>query len=136
MSVPPELLEVLQEWMTKAEGDFRLAQYAVKMKPEDCPFDAICFHCQQAIEKYLKALQIYLGIDPPKTHKIDELLELLPERYRPRLTEREQEILTDYAVISRYPGGPVVGSEEANEALELACRVRREEKRHGRENCK
>src|SRR5579872_46199 len=113
MSVPPELIEVLQQWMAKAESDYAIARHAMQMKPEDCPFDMICFHCQQVVEKYLKMLHIFLGIDPPRTHKVDALFDLLPENMRPMLAEREQEILSDYAVINRYPGSPVVGSTEA-----------------------
>jgi HEPN domain-containing protein len=124
MSEPPELIEVLQQWMAKAEGDYAVAEHTLQMKPEDCPFDMICFHCQQVVEKYLKTLQVFLGIDPPRTHKVDILLDLLPEESRPVLTEREQETLSDYAVINRYPGSPLLGSAEANEALRLARQVR------------
>ncbi len=124
MSAPPELIEVLQQWIGKAESDYIVAQHAMQLKPEDCPFDVICFHCQQVVEKYLKILQIFLGVDPPKTHMIDELLALLPKSFHPTLSEKEQEILNDYAVISRYPGGPIVGSPEAIEALRLAGHIR------------
>ena len=124
MSAPPELIEVLQQWIAKAEGDYAVAKNTLQMKPEDCPFDIICFHCQQAVEKYLKSLQVALGIDPPKTHKIDLLLNLLSEQTRPALTEREQESLSDYAVSHRYPGSPILGSMEAVEALRLTEQIR------------
>jgi len=49
---------------------------------------------------------------------------LLPEESRPDLSEIEQETLTDYAVINRYPGSPVVGATEAAEAVRLAGKIR------------
>jgi hypothetical protein len=46
--------------------------------PEGCPFDTVCFHCQQAVEKYLKALLTLLGIPAPRTHDLEVLHKLLP----------------------------------------------------------
>ena len=40
---------------------------------EDCPYDTVCFHTQQCVEKYLKALLTYLSIDFPKIHDVGEL---------------------------------------------------------------
>ena len=46
-------------WVGKAEDDYRAAQLlALSSKPLH---DQICFHCQQAAEKYLKALLEELG---------------------------------------------------------------------------
>ena len=44
-----------QEWIEKAEGDYRTAlrERRVRRRPNH---DAVCFHAQQCIEKYLKAL--------------------------------------------------------------------------------
>src|SRR5262249_1884728 len=39
--------------------------------------DAACFHCQQAAEKYLKALLKELGLVVPRTHELNKLLNLL-----------------------------------------------------------
>jgi HEPN domain-containing protein len=42
--------ELAREWMHKAEHDIGMAELALGNKPEYT--DAICFHCQQAAEKY------------------------------------------------------------------------------------
>ncbi|MEO0520366.1 MAG: HEPN domain-containing protein [Cyanobacteria bacterium P01_A01_bin.116] len=45
---------ITQEWVSKAEGDFLTAQR--ELQAESKPnYDAVCFHSQQCIEKYLKA---------------------------------------------------------------------------------
>jgi HEPN domain-containing protein len=43
------------EWVAKAEEDFDLAKRERAVSPKPA-FDAICFHAQQAAEKYLKAV--------------------------------------------------------------------------------
>jgi HEPN domain-containing protein len=42
--------DVVQEWVSKAEGDYRTAnrEFAVTDEPN---FDAVCYHAQQCIEK-------------------------------------------------------------------------------------
>jgi len=43
-----------REWVRKAEGDWQVANHeAAEASPVN---DAVCFHCQQCAEKYLKAL--------------------------------------------------------------------------------
>lgn len=48
------LNELVEEWIYKAEGDYKVALR--EYKSEDPNYDAICFHIQQCIEKYLKAI--------------------------------------------------------------------------------
>jgi HEPN domain-containing protein len=47
--------EVVEEWIAKAEGDFRTAsrELVVVDRPN---YDAVCFHAQQCIEKLMKAV--------------------------------------------------------------------------------
>jgi HEPN domain-containing protein len=62
------------EWMDIAEEDFYSAQLlnqAVIRKP----YEIICYHCAQAIEKYLKGYLTYNGDLPEKTHNLLLLLE-------------------------------------------------------------
>ena len=45
---------ITEEWVNKAEGDFATAQREIQV--ENMPnYDAVCFHSQQCLEKYLKA---------------------------------------------------------------------------------
>ncbi len=48
--------KLVKEWLQKADPDIRLAEFLLT---ENTPFlDAAAFHCQQAVEKYLKAFLI------------------------------------------------------------------------------
>ena len=63
------------QWVLKAEDDIESARtLAALAKPKR---DAACFHCQQAAEKYLKALLQEIGLAVPRTHKLEDLLDLL-----------------------------------------------------------
>jgi HEPN domain-containing protein len=79
MNVPPEVVEVLRQWVRKAEHDLEAANRIMAVA-EGCPFDTVCFHCQQAAEKYLKCLLTYLGIQAPRTHDLKALAALPYER--------------------------------------------------------
>ena len=45
--------KLTREWVRKAEADYRLA--AKLAADKESFYDQLCFHCQQAAEKYLKA---------------------------------------------------------------------------------
>ena len=81
MNVPPEVVEVLRQWVRKAEHDLEAANRIMAIE-EGCPFDTVCFHCQQAAEKYLKCLLTYLGIQAPRTHDLKALAALIPLEQR------------------------------------------------------
>jgi HEPN domain-containing protein len=94
---------------------------------EDCPTDTVCFHAQQVVEKYLKALLVLKDINFPKTHSIEELVALVPTADRPEVSEAEQDRLTDYATVTRYPGSyDPIPLAEARRAVAMARRIRKE----------
>lgn len=55
----PKTKEILA-WLKKAEDDLAAATALFEKK---APFWVACFHCQQAVEKALKAAQIYFVND-------------------------------------------------------------------------
>ena len=118
--------QVVNEWVQKAENDLKSAAYLLKIGDE-CPRDSICFHAQQCVEKYLKAFLTLKGIDFPKTHDIEEILLLISENNRPKLTVSEQRRLTAYATVTRYPGNyELITFAEARKAVSMARRIRKE----------
>jgi len=119
------LAGVVSEWVRKAENDLRNAAHTLTLD-DDCPTDTVCFHAQQCVEKYLKAFMAWEGIPFSKTHDISVLVALLPGGMPELLTAEEQELLTDYAVISRYPGDDEEPSlAAARKAVRIARRVRK-----------
>ncbi len=125
MPANDKIMAVVGEWVAKAENDLKSAAHLLTIK--DCPVDNVCFNAQQCVEKYLKALLITQGQVFPKTHDLGELLVLLPPRLQPSLDTQEQDRLTDYATVTRYPGAyEPISVSEARQAVKIARRVRRE----------
>ena len=122
------VMAVVREWVTKAESDLRAAAYLLEPRTER-PTEAVCFHAQQCAEKYVKALLVFRGSDFPKTHDLEKLTALLPAALRPRLTVEEQRRFFGYATAARYPGSGEISLAEAERAVALARRVRREIRR-------
>jgi HEPN domain-containing protein len=62
----------------------------------------VCFHCQQAAEKYLKTLLIFHEVSFPKTHDLLLLLELAAKHHEELLFHRDLfEYLNPYSVQDR-----------------------------------
>jgi HEPN domain-containing protein len=86
--------------------------------------DGICFHCQQAAEKYLKALMQELGLAIPRTHALEDLLHLLMPHHSSLIAfRRGLTFLTTFAVETRYPG-KTARKRQAEAALRWADKVR------------
>jgi len=106
------------DWLRYAYSDLEMARTGRQPK---ILFEVLCFHAQQAAEKALKAVLIAKGVAPPKTHNIRTLLDLLPQDIIPPTEVEDAASLTDYAVISRYPGDfESVDEEEYKQAVRLA----------------
>jgi len=124
MNIRPEQHKLVKQWIEKAEEDLRTAEYLLALK-EDCPLNPVCFHSQQCVEKYIKALLIYCSIQFPKSHDAVELLNLIPENYRPDLSIYDLAIINRYAVDTRYPGEwETTTRQEAEDSVRIAGDVR------------
>jgi HEPN domain-containing protein len=110
--------ELRDEWVRKAEEDAAVAQWA--SGAGHC--DAACFHAQQAVEKYLKALLVAQGKDFPKAHALRTLFDLTG------MSEGEGDLdelrwLTRQAAEVRYPGESAT-REDAGRAVRIMTRWR------------
>jgi HEPN domain-containing protein len=122
--IDKEVLLVVGQWVQKAENDLKNASHTLKLG-RACPTDTVCFHAQQCVEKYIKALLMLHRIEFSWIHQISTLVGLLPAHLRPDLTSEEQERLTDYATSMRYPGDyEEISLTEARSAVRIARRVR------------
>lgn len=123
----PEL-EAAQRWLTYGESDLEVA--ALSPTGKTLP-ETLAFHAQQTGEKAIKAVLVSRGVDPPRTHNLQSVLALLPDDIISDRVVSAADILSPYAVASRYPGDaePVTGEElaiavdAARDVLEWARRV-------------
>lgn len=56
------------EWLDFAYMDLSAAEHLLTMRP--LPVEIICYHCEQAAEKFLKATLVQFDREPPKTHDL------------------------------------------------------------------
>jgi HEPN domain-containing protein len=68
------------------------------------PLEIICFHCQQAVEKYLKGFLVFHGEEPPYIHDLDKLCKQC-KSIEPLFAEVVDicSRITQYGVQPRYP---------------------------------
>ena len=64
MPVSEAVLTVVREWIVKADHDLMMAAHILKLG-KAAPVDIICFHAQQCVEKYLKAILVYRSLPFP-----------------------------------------------------------------------
>jgi len=98
----PEVWRVAQRWVRKAESDLR--NIALVLPATDAPLDTVCFHAQQAAEKYLKALLVCYGVPFGRTHDLSVLLDKLPATSKVSSRVGDLDELSQAAVEARYPG--------------------------------
>ncbi len=114
---------ITNEWVNKAEGDFATARRELEV-PDNPNYDAVCFHAQQCIEKYLKARLQESGVPFGKTHDLSTLLDLiLPTETTWDTLRADLQALTVFAVTYRYPGDSA-DETDAREAVERCEKVR------------
>ena len=90
------------QWCEKADRDFEAADH---LQSQDGRFrEIVALHCQQAVEKYLKALLVRHQIEFPKTHDILKLLGLIATIHPDFAASlRDADVLTPFGVEARYP---------------------------------
>lgn len=125
MSEPPEETRLSHQWLEKAEGDLSSAEYLLTSPDAQCRFDVICFHAQQCAEKALKAFLVLHKIPFERIHDLGELLELCRVADQDLVRELDEvDVLTPYAVETRYPGDwEPFDRPRAEEAVALARKV-------------
>lgn len=115
-------LDHARGWFRKAESDLSTGKRTLE---SDVPYDTACFYAQQAAEKYLKGLLAFLDQPIPRTHNLEDLQQLcvtfMPTLH---LTSTELAELTPYAVQLRYDFEFWPDREAAEQALNMAERVR------------
>lgn len=119
--MPPEGIQpgTPEDWLRHARSDLALARAG--MSDDDVLVETLCFHTQQAAEKAVKAVLVHVGAELARTHDLGRLIEMLPSKIAVTDEVRAAAILTDYAVVTRYPADTEsLSTEDLATALRLA----------------
>lgn len=117
-----ETKQYIRQWIAKAADDLIVIEKLTQF--EVVATSAVCFHCQQVVEKYLKAYLIANGVEIRKTHNIEFLLAEC-EEFDADFGEIDPKDLNDFGVDVRYPGDIYSPSiEETLEHKQIALEVK------------
>ena len=111
------------EWIKYAENDILTAETMKNIsKP---PMEIVCYHCQQAAEKILKAFLVLNDEPVTKTHDL-VFLNSKCVKYDETFTEINKECirLTNYGVNTRYPNIMDIIESDMDVALKDALKLK------------
>jgi HEPN domain-containing protein len=117
--------EIILRWFRKAESDLKVVKHLLTI--DEPPTDALSFHCQQAIEKYLKAFLTFHDVRVKKIHDLEAILNLCIEQdvEFKSLDKEKISSLSLFAVDVRYPEEFYIPSlDEVKEYFEITLKVK------------
>jgi HEPN domain-containing protein len=116
--------DFVKEWFKKADNDILNSKN--NLASDEIPLDTVCYHSEQAAEKYLKGYLVFKEGSYPRIHNLLRLLELCKKYDEDfELIRTYCLVLNDYGVEIRYPdywSEPTL--EDAKEAHEFAKLVK------------
>ena len=114
--------DAVRQWLARARADWETVE--VLAGNAESPRESIAFHCQQYVEKLLKAFLTMQRIEAPRTHDIRRLVQLAVPA-APELSKMAElaDLLTEHAVAMRYPDEwREIDAEEVQDVLDVARR--------------
>jgi HEPN domain-containing protein len=118
----------VEDWLLLADNDLYAAEIIIK---DDYPItNIIAFHCQQAIEKYIKAYLIENDVPLIKTHDLIKLNDMTKEIKDLGIDEKKLIVIDEVYIESRYPGdlglipGGMPAVEQAKVFIEYAKEIK------------
>lgn len=110
-------------WMRRAENDFATMERMATSDP--APWEVVCFHAHQSVEKLLKACLVAQWARPPRTHDLGKVLDACGRAGvdLQRLQGRCKPLQELYPR-SRYPKEPEPTASDAETAIATAIAVR------------
>jgi HEPN domain-containing protein len=117
-----EKSDYIKSWLYRAREDLAVMKDLHHSNPSGYT-STICFHAQQAVEKYLKPFLAFHDIDFPRTHDVDYLL-MECQKIDSESFNLDLKSLTEFGVSVRYPDDFFIPSpDESNEYTEIAIEV-------------
>lgn len=115
--------EYLKNWIYRAREDVRVIENLAGTDMQSYT-STICFHAQQAVEKYLKSFLIFHNVDFPRTHDVDFLL-MECQKIDKDQFHFDFKSLTEFGVTIRYPDNFYVPSvKETEEYIQIVNQVK------------
>jgi len=87
-----------ENWLRFAREDLQMADLALA----EGLYNQVCFHSQQFAEKALKAWLAHLGESIPRTHRMADLINLMPKDLLGEMADRLL-LLDQFYIPTRYP---------------------------------
>ena len=116
-------IEYIRNWLLRANEDISVITSLINAGAEDYT-STICFHAQQASEKFIKAFLVYHNINFPRTHDLDYLV-IECQKINTEEFEIDFKSLTDFGVSLRYPDDFYIPDvKEALEYRDIAFNVK------------
>ena len=120
-----EDMAAAQEWLAYAEADLGVADHLNKTYHPK-PLQIICFHCQQAAEKAVKAVIVFYGSQGGLPRKHDLFL-LLNQIKNMVVIDGKffdyADMLAPYGVAMRYPNELPLEERHAEMAISMAMEI-------------
>lgn len=118
-------INVTKLWIEKADHDLESAKIIYLHLPDY--FDTIAFHCQQAVEKYIKSVLLFNNIEFQRSHDLIYLLDLASQKIEvPEKWFESAVILNGYGVQIRYPETIInITKVEIESAIQIAEEFRK-----------
>jgi len=113
----------VRDWLERGNDDLSAAKILLK---ENVSPNTVCFHAQQAAEKYLKGFLAHHRKHVRKVHDLDALLEVCI-KVNPviNVLKEEARFLNQFYVESRYPDEYIKFSRaDAEQTYKAALRIR------------
>jgi HEPN domain-containing protein len=116
--------EEVRQWFAIADSDLSVSEHLLAAH-NPRPDEIICFHCQQAGEKYLKGYLRIHDVEFPKIHDLVAIRKLCEKVYADfsRLAIHTQ-FLTQYGVLPKYPSELQMLPEDAETAIRYAREIK------------
>ncbi|MCD8324703.1 MAG: HEPN domain-containing protein [Clostridiales bacterium] len=119
------MMSATKEWYDLAVTDLGVAKH-LNSTYYPKPLEIICYHCQQAAEKSIKALIMYYGAQGgmPKLHDLSFLLNQIKNQVEIEDKFYEYaDTLTPYGVSIRYPNELFLEERHADKAIQYADEI-------------
>ena len=114
--------DYIKSWLYRAREDLAVIKDLQKSNPDGFT-STICFHAQQAVEKYFKAFLAFHDVDFPRTHDVDYLL-MECQKINSESFILDLKSLTEFGVSVRYPDDFYIpSSDESKEYAQIATAV-------------